>query len=50
MNWGYDIAGLILKWTGMASVIVQINDLDSGIQAELVEVIVSQKMPKEPAP
>ena len=41
MNWGYDLAALITSETGMPTLIVQIDDLDGGIRAELIEVVVS---------
>ncbi len=43
MNWGYDIAHSIAEWTGMPTIIVQIDDLDAGIRAELIEVVASRK-------
>ena len=42
-NWGYDIAERIAEWTGMRTVIVQVQNLDAGICAELTEVVVSRK-------
>ena len=43
MNWGYDLAALITGETGMPTIIVQIDDLDGGIRAELIEVVASFK-------
>lgn len=43
MNWGFDLASSIVSETGMPTIIVQIDDLDAGIRAELIEVIVSFK-------
>ncbi len=43
MNWGYDIAHSIAEWTGMPNIIMHIDDIDAGIRAELIEVIVSRK-------
>ncbi|WP_203293880.1 methyltransferase domain-containing protein [Maricaulis parjimensis] len=43
MNWGYDIASFILTETGMPSVVIQIDDISSGIRAEYIEVVVSFK-------
>jgi len=43
MNWGFDIASSIISETGMPTIIVQIDDLDAGIRAELIEVVVSFK-------
>ena len=43
MNWGYDIAASITSETGMPTVIVQIDDLDAGIRAELIDVVASFK-------
>ena len=43
MNWGYDIAHSIIEWTGMQTIIVQVDDLDAGIRAEFIDVIASRK-------
>ena len=43
MNWGFDLAASITSETGMPTMIVQIDDLDGGIRAELVEVVASFK-------
>ena len=43
MSWGYDIANSIVEWTSMPTVIMQIDDLDAGIRADLIEVVVSRK-------
>lgn len=43
MNWGYDISAFILEKAGMASVIIQIDDINAGIRAEYIDVIVSMK-------
>ncbi|MDE0273926.1 MAG: hypothetical protein OXP11_22270 [Gammaproteobacteria bacterium] len=39
MNWGFDLASSIISETGMPTIIVQIDDLDAGIRAELIEVV-----------
>ena len=43
MNWGYDIACFIASTVGMPTVIIQIDDLDHGIRAEYIDVMVSLK-------
>lgn len=43
MDWGYDIAAVIQELCGCPSVIVQIDDLDQGIRAEYIDVIVTFK-------
>lgn len=43
IDWGYDIAGLIMQTTGMPTVIVRIDNIDAGIRADLVEVLVTHK-------
>ena len=43
MHWGYDITDFVADCSGMTSTIVFINDIDRGIRAEYIEVIVSRK-------
>ena len=43
MNWGFDLASSIINATGMPTLIVQIDDIDAGIRAELIEVVASFK-------
>lgn len=43
VDWGYDIASYVTSITGMPTIIVQIDDLDAGIRAEYLDVIVSMK-------
>ena len=43
MHWGYDIAGFINKYSAMATVIVQIDDINQGIRAEFIDVLVSSR-------
>ena len=43
MDWGYDIAARIMSEAGMPSLVIQIDDVNSGIRAEFIEVIVSMK-------
>ena len=43
MDWGYDILRTIYNETGMASTLVMIEDIDHGIRAEYIDVIVSRK-------
>ncbi|MBL4597068.1 MAG: class I SAM-dependent methyltransferase [Robiginitomaculum sp.] len=42
-NWGYDIAAFIDKAAGTNTVIMQIDDIEHGIRADLIEVLVSKK-------
>ncbi|MDM8546313.1 class I SAM-dependent methyltransferase [Candidatus Venteria ishoeyi] len=43
MHWGYDIASLIQEVAKMPTVIIQIDDIDKGIRAEYIDVLVSIK-------
>lgn len=43
MHWGYDIAAFILKEAQMPSIIMSIDDMNHGIRAEYIEVLVSMK-------
>lgn len=43
MHWGYDIASYIQEKAGTPTVIVQIDDIDKGIRAEYIDVLVSTK-------
>jgi len=43
MHWGYDIVDFIEANSGLRSSIEQIDNLDRGIRAEYIEVIVSRK-------
>lgn len=43
MHWGFDIIDFITEHTGAESKIVYINDLNYGIRAEYIEIIVSKK-------
>lgn len=43
INWGYDIASFITSKAGTPTIIIQIDDLDAGIRAEYLEVIVSMR-------
>jgi len=43
MDWGYDIVSTIMKASGMGSHIICIDDIDRGIRAEFIDVIVSLK-------
>lgn len=43
MHWGYDIADFIVKKSGTPTTIVMIDDLQLGIRAEYIEVLVSRK-------
>jgi SAM-dependent methyltransferase len=41
MHWGYDIASYITQITNMPTVIIMIDNIDLGIRAEYIDVIVS---------
>jgi SAM-dependent methyltransferase len=43
MHWGYDIVDFIRKSSGMQSEIIYLHDLNLGIWAEYIEVIISYK-------
>jgi len=43
MNWGYDIVSYIFKTAQTPSILIQIDDIDKGIRAEYIDVIVSIK-------
>ena len=43
MHWGYDIASFISENANMPTVIVMIDNIDLGIRAELIDVLVSWK-------
>lgn len=43
MHWGYDIADFIMHAAGMSTTIVVIDDIDRGIRAQLIEVLISRK-------
>lgn len=43
MHWGYDIASFISDKAGMPTVIVQIDDINQGIRAEYIDVLVSTR-------
>ena len=44
MHWGYDIAEYIMLSSGLYSTIIVIDNLNLGIRAEYIEVIVSRKI------
>jgi SAM-dependent methyltransferase len=44
IHWGYDIADFILRWSGLLTTLVYIDDLSRGIRAEYIEVLVSRKL------
>lgn len=43
-HWGYDMIDLILRSSNMVSTIYHIDNLDLGIRAEYIEVVVSRKI------
>jgi 2-polyprenyl-3-methyl-5-hydroxy-6-metoxy-1,4-benzoquinol methylase len=42
-DWGYDIAAFFKQHSGMDTVIMQIDNINLGIRAEFIEVVVSRK-------
>lgn len=44
MHWGYDIASFIMKHANTPTTIVMIDNIDLGIRAEFIEVLVSFKL------
>jgi len=50
INWGYDLANFITMNAATPTMIMQINDLENGIQAEFIEVVVSVKNQIDLAP
>lgn len=47
MDWGFDIVSFIHEASGLGSHITTIDDIDRGIRAEFIEVIVSRKPARE---
>lgn len=45
VDWGYDIGAFFQEHSGMHTVIMQIDDINLGIRAEYIEILVSQKAP-----
>ena len=43
MHYGYDLAGIITKHTDCPTTIVQIDNIELGIRAEYIEILVMQK-------
>lgn len=43
IDWGFDLAPYVQSLTGMPTIIFQIDNIDLGIRAELIEVVVSLK-------
>lgn len=44
MHWGYDICDLIFSSSGLYTTVVMIDNLELGIRAEYIEVLISKKM------
>jgi len=42
MHWGYDIAEYIMSVSGLPTTIIMIDDLNAGIRAEYIDVLVSK--------
>ena len=45
VDWGYDICEFIHQHTGLHTTMVYLDDLEHGIRAELIEVLISRKLP-----
>lgn len=43
MHWGYDICDFIFRHSGLHTTIVMIDNIDLGIRAEFIEVLISRK-------
>jgi SAM-dependent methyltransferase len=43
MHWGYDIASFIVEKAGTPTVIIAIDNIDLGIRAEFIDVLISVK-------
>ena len=43
MHWGYDIVDFIKQESGLKSTIEYLDDLNHGVRAEYIEVVVSRK-------
>jgi SAM-dependent methyltransferase len=43
MHWGYDIAGFIVEKSNTPTVIIAIDNIDLGIRAEYIDVLISAK-------
>lgn len=44
MHWGYDVADFILKNSGLYTTIIFIDNIELGIRAEYIEVLISRKL------
>lgn len=44
MHWGYDICDFIFKHSGLYTTIVVVDNLDLGIRAEFIEILISRKI------
>ena len=42
-DWGYDIGEYIFQASGLFTQLIYINDIDKGIRAEFIEVLVTRK-------
>jgi hypothetical protein len=43
MHWGYDIASFIVEKAGTPTMIIAIDNIDLGIRAEFIDVLISVK-------
>lgn len=46
VDWGYDIGAFLTQNSGMPTVLFHINDINMGIRAEYIEIVVSHKSDK----
>ncbi|MFC1850268.1 methyltransferase domain-containing protein [candidate division CSSED10-310 bacterium] len=44
MHWGYDIVDFIIKHSGLSTTIVYLDNLELGIRAEYIEILISRKI------
>ena len=44
VDWGYDIAAYLTKHSGMPTSIIMIDDIEQGIRAKYIDVVISRKL------
>ncbi len=42
-DWGYDFASFVTRHSGMPTIIIQMDNIELGIRAEFIEIVVSNK-------
>ena len=45
VDWGYEIIEFIRQLSGLDTTMVSLDDLDHGIRAEYIEMLISRKLP-----